>query len=112
MSHAKQLHNAEAQTISCTDERIRGLSVEYPSPGGTSGTKRGYLIRPTSKGPFPAVLVIHENRGLNPYVEDVARRAAVETGMGAHHRLLQRRRKPLKKVLLSTTFVTPITGNW
>jgi carboxymethylenebutenolidase len=39
---------------------------------------RGYLVRPTSDGPFPAVLVIHENRGLNPYIEDVARRAAVE----------------------------------
>jgi carboxymethylenebutenolidase len=39
---------------------------------------RGYLVQPTSTGPVPAVLVIHENRGLNPYVEDVARRAAVE----------------------------------
>lgn len=39
---------------------------------------RGYLVQPTGTGPFPAVLVIHENRGLNPYIEDVARRAAVE----------------------------------
>jgi carboxymethylenebutenolidase len=69
---------AEAQTISFTDNRIKGRYVEYPSPGGTSGTMRGYLVQPTSDGPFPAVLVIHENRGLNPYVEDVARRAAVE----------------------------------
>jgi carboxymethylenebutenolidase len=69
---------AEAQTISFTDTRIKGLYVEYPSPGGTSGKMRGYLVRPTSDGPFPAVLVIHENRGLNPYIEDVARRAAVE----------------------------------
>ena len=69
---------AEAQTISFTDKRIKGLYVEYPSPGGTSGTMRGYLVQPTSDGPFPAVLVIHENRGLNPYIEDVARRAAVE----------------------------------
>ena len=38
---------------------------------------RGYLVRPAGEGPFPAVLVIHENRGLNPYIEDVARRAAV-----------------------------------
>ena len=38
---------------------------------------RGYLVQPAGNGPFPAVLVIHENRGLNPYVEDVARRAAV-----------------------------------
>lgn len=69
---------AEAQTISFTDQRIKGRYVEYPSPGGTSGTMRGYLVQPTSDGPFPAVLVIHENRGLNPYIEDVARRAAVE----------------------------------
>lgn len=69
---------AEAQTISFTDKRIKGLYVEYPSPGGTSGKMRGYLVQPRGDGPFPAVMVIHENRGLNPYVEDVARRAAVE----------------------------------
>lgn len=68
---------AEAQTISFTDERIKAKYVEYPSPGGTSGQMRGYLVQPAGAGPFPAVLVIHENRGLNPYVEDVARRAAV-----------------------------------
>ena len=69
---------AEAQTISFTDTRIKGQYVTYPSPGGNSGTMRGYLVVPTGTGPFPAVLVIHENRGLNPYIEDVARRAAVE----------------------------------
>lgn len=68
---------AKAQTISFTDERIKARYVEYPSPGGTSGTMRGYLVQPKGEGPFPAVLVIHENRGLNPYIEDVARRAAV-----------------------------------
>ena len=68
---------AQAQTISFTDERIKAKYVEYPSPGGTSGEMRGYLVQPAGSGPFPAVLVIHENRGLNPYVEDVARRAAV-----------------------------------
>jgi carboxymethylenebutenolidase len=52
--------------------------VNYPSPGGNSGTMRGYLAVPAGNGPFPAVLVVHENRGLNPYIEDVARRAAVE----------------------------------
>ncbi len=77
MAQALLPRYAEAQTISFTDERIKGLYVEYPSPGGTSGTMRGYLVQPTSEGPFPAVLVIHENRGLNPYIEDVARRAAV-----------------------------------
>ena len=69
---------AEAQTISFTDKRIKGLYVEYPSPGGASGKMRGYLVQPRDGGPFPAVVVIHENRGLNPYIEDVARRAAVE----------------------------------
>jgi carboxymethylenebutenolidase len=39
---------------------------------------RGYLVQPSGQGPYPAVLVIHENRGLNPYIEDVARRAATE----------------------------------
>jgi carboxymethylenebutenolidase len=68
---------AEAVTISFTDERIKAKYVDYPSPGGNSGKMRGYLVQPRSDGPFPAVLVIHENRGLNPYVEDVARRVAV-----------------------------------
>lgn len=70
---------AQAQTISFTDERMKGLYVEYPSPGGTSGTMRGYLATPTKgTAPFPTVVVFHENRGLNPYVEDVARRLAVD----------------------------------
>ena len=65
---------AEAQTISFTDARIKARYVNYPSPGGNSGTMRGYLVQPAGNGPFPAVVVFHENRGLNPYVEDVARR--------------------------------------
>lgn len=69
---------AEAQMVSFNDPRIKAAYVEYPSPGGTSGTMRGYLVRPTGEGPFPAVLVVHENRGLNPYIKDVARRLAVE----------------------------------
>lgn len=77
MAQALMPRYAEAQTISFTDPRIKGTYVEYPSPGGTSGTMRGYLVEPTGEGPFPAVLVIHENRGLNPHIEDVARRAAV-----------------------------------
>lgn len=68
---------AKAQTISFTDERIKARYVEFSSDGGTSGTMRGYLVQPKGEGPFPAVLVIHENRGLNPHIEDVARRAAV-----------------------------------
>ncbi len=77
MAEALLPRYAEAQTISFTDERMKGLYVEYPSPGGNSGRMRGYLATPAGDGPFPAVLVIHENRGLNPYIEDVARRAAV-----------------------------------
>src|SRR4029077_3493524 len=69
---------ALAQTISFTDQRIKAKYVTYPSSGGTSGTMRGYLVQPTGSGPVPVVLVIHENRGLNPYIEDVARRAATE----------------------------------
>lgn len=69
---------AEAHTISFTDKRIKARYVDYASPGGNSGEMRGYLVQPAGAGPFAAVLVIHENRGLNPYVEDVARRAAVE----------------------------------
>ncbi len=67
-----------AQTISFTDERIKPRYVEYDSPGGSSGKMRGYFVKPAGKGPFPVVLVIHENRGLNPYIEDVSRRFAVE----------------------------------
>lgn len=66
-----------AQTISFTDERIKATYVTYPSAGGNSGTMRGYMVQPTGTGDFPAVVVIHENRGLNPYIEDVARRLAV-----------------------------------
>lgn len=78
MAQALLPRYARAQTIAFTDERIKARYVTYPSPGGTSGTMRGYLVQPSGAGPFPAVLVIHENRGLNPYIEDVARRAAVE----------------------------------
>ncbi|MCL4798469.1 MAG: dienelactone hydrolase family protein [Burkholderiales bacterium] len=77
MAQALLPRYARAQTISFTDPRIKPEYVSYPSPGGNSGTMRGYLVQPTGQGPFPAVVVIHENRGLNPYIEDVARRAAV-----------------------------------
>ena len=77
MAQALIPNYAKAQTISFTDERIKARYVSYPSPGGTSGTMKGYLVQPAGNGPFPTVLVVHENRGLNPYIEDVARRAAV-----------------------------------
>jgi carboxymethylenebutenolidase len=78
MAQALMPRYAAAQTISFTDSRIRAQYVNYPSPGGNSGQMRGYLVQPTGTGPFPSVLVIHENRGLNPYIEDVARRAAAD----------------------------------
>jgi carboxymethylenebutenolidase len=78
MAQALLPRYADAHEVSFTDERIKANYVDYESPGGTSGEMRGYLVAPTSEGPHPAVLVIHENRGLNPYIEDVARRFAVE----------------------------------
>ena len=70
---------AEAQTVSFNDPRIRASWIEYPSPSATERV-RAYLVRPTSGGAHraPGVLVIHENRGLNPYIQDVARRLAVD----------------------------------
>lgn len=78
MAQALLPRYANAQMISFTDPRMTANYVTYDSPGGNSGKMRGYLVKPAGDGPFPAVLVIHENRGLNPYIEDVARRAAVE----------------------------------
>jgi carboxymethylenebutenolidase len=78
MAQALLPRYAQAQTISFTDPRVKAQYVTYSSPGGNSGQMRGYLVQPSGSGPFPVVLVIHENRGLNPYIEDVARRAAVE----------------------------------
>ena len=57
------------------DRRIKSEIVTVPSPQG-NGSIKGYLVRPANTEKLPAVLVIHENRGLNPYVEDVARRLA------------------------------------
>ena len=66
----------QAQQIAADDSRLKIESIQYPSPQG-SGTIRGYLTRPAStSGKLPGVLVIHENRGLNPYIEDVVRRFA------------------------------------
>lgn len=69
---------ALAQQVAKNDTRIKTEYLTYPSPQG-SGTMRGYFARPANvSGKLPGVLVIHENRGLNPYIEDVARRLAVE----------------------------------
>jgi carboxymethylenebutenolidase len=69
---------AWAQQVAMNDARIKVDYLTYPSPK-RSGTMRGYFARPAkAAGKLPGVLVIHENRGLNPYTEDVARRLAVE----------------------------------
>ena len=78
---------AHAEQVAKTDPRIVATTVEFPSQQGY-GTGRGYLVRPASAPPpggattptrgLPAVLVVHENRGLNPHIEDIARRLAVD----------------------------------
>lgn len=65
---------ARAALVAADDERIDSGYITYP---GASGEVRGYLARPKGEGRSPGVVVIHENRGLNPHIEDVARRAAV-----------------------------------
>jgi carboxymethylenebutenolidase len=67
---------ALAKQVDETDPRIKGEFIEYDSPAG-HGNIRGYLVRPAGGGKRGGVVVIHENRGLNPYIEDVARRVAV-----------------------------------
>jgi carboxymethylenebutenolidase len=70
-------HYAWAQQVPADDKRLKTEYATYPSPQG-HGTIKGYLARPREgKGKWPAVLVVHENRGLNPYIEDVTRRLAV-----------------------------------
>jgi len=67
---------ALAQQVSFTDPGIVAEYITYPSPEG-HGRVRGYLVMPAkAAAPVPAVVVVHENRGLNPYIEDVARRVA------------------------------------
>jgi carboxymethylenebutenolidase len=69
---------AAAQQVKPDDARLSAGYVEFPSPNGY-GTGRGYLVKPVNAvGPLPVVLVVHENRGLNPHIEDVARRFALE----------------------------------
>ena len=69
---------AEAEQIKADDKRLKTSSLDYDSPRG-SGKMRGYLALPAgAKGKLPGVLVIHENRGLNPHIEDIARRIALD----------------------------------
>ncbi|MBD8644005.1 dienelactone hydrolase family protein [Stenotrophomonas sp. CFBP 13724] len=67
---------ALAQQVQFTDPDIVAEYITYPSPNG-HGQVRGYLVKPAKvAGKLPAIVVVHENRGLNPYIEDVARRVA------------------------------------
>jgi carboxymethylenebutenolidase len=68
----------EAQVVAPNDERITAEYVEYESPNGY-GKARGYFVKPSgATAKSPSILVIHENRGLNPHIEDVARRFGTE----------------------------------
>jgi len=77
MLAALQPNFAWAEQVAKDDNRIKAGYQTYDSPKG-SGTMKGYFARPAKPGKLPGVLVIHENRGLNPYTEDVVRRLAVE----------------------------------
>lgn len=69
---------AEARQVAGDDARIKARYVDYRSPQGY-GQLRGYLVRPArTVGKLPTVLVVHENRGLNPHIEDIARRLALD----------------------------------
>src|SRR5262245_46013723 len=68
----------EAQVVKPEDSRIKVQQIEYDSPKGY-GKMRGYLAQPAkATGKLPAILVIHENRGLNPHIEDIARRLSLD----------------------------------
>ena len=77
MLESLQPNFALAQQVARDDARIKTEYLTYPSPLG-SGTMRGYLARPVGAGKWPGIVVIHENRGLNPHIEDVTRRLALE----------------------------------
>ena len=69
---------AEAQVVRTDDTRINPEYLEFDSPAGY-GKGRGYFVRPSgASGKLPGILVIHENRGLNPHIEDIARRLALD----------------------------------
>jgi carboxymethylenebutenolidase len=77
MLEALQPNFSWAQQVARDDKRIQTQSLDFDSPKG-SGKMKGYLAKPAKPGKLPGIVVIHENRGLNPYIEDVARRLAVE----------------------------------
>lgn len=69
---------AQAQQVAADDKRLNITRVEFASPNG-SATVKGYVARPAqATGKLPGILVVHENRGLNPHIEDIARRLALD----------------------------------
>jgi carboxymethylenebutenolidase len=70
-----EVNYAKAETIPKQDERLLTARITYPGDGTEM---KGYLARPKNSGKYPAVMVIHENRGLNPHIEDITRRVALE----------------------------------
>lgn len=71
-----EVNYAKAQTVLPDDKRLKSEYVTYPAEG--EGNMRLYVVRPAKKKKYAAVMVIHENRGLNPHIEDVTRRMALE----------------------------------
>jgi carboxymethylenebutenolidase len=71
--------------IQPNDKRIKSETATVPSPQG-NGSIKGYLVRSANAAELPAVIVVHENRGLNPYIEDVARRLGAPP-ISSHSRL-------------------------
>ena len=69
-----EINYANALTVKPNDERITTESITYP---GEETQMKGYLARPAAAGKYPAVVIIHENRGINPHIEDVTRRVAL-----------------------------------
>src|SRR6185295_13916213 len=84
LAQALMPNYAQAQQVSKTDDRIKTSYETVPSPEG-NGSIKGYFVRPVSADTrnetptkLPGILVVHENRGLNPHIEDVARRLALQ----------------------------------
>ena len=69
-----EVNYAKAETVAHHDDRLKTEMVTFP---GADTTMKGYMARPTADGKYPAVVVIHENRGLNPHIEDITRRMAL-----------------------------------
>jgi carboxymethylenebutenolidase len=91
-----QNNYAQAAIVAADDGRLASERVSYDSPHGKIN---GYLVRATAKGKRPAIVAIHENRGLNPHIEDVARRLALEGFLAFAPDLLSRwlaARRPTK----------------